>query len=86
MNQFTIQQSGSIGQEIISPRGNILAWTTDPVFGALIVQILNAVYSDDEPLEAIFGNDDIWRERLSANKSFKSALTNNDNPESNEHE
>lgn len=52
---FTLQQSGNIGQEIISPRGNILAWTTDPVFGGFIVKILNAIYSEDEPLEAIFG-------------------------------
>lgn len=57
MDQFTLQQSGNIGQEIISPNGNILAWTTDPVFGAFIVRILNAIYSEDEPLEAIFGGE-----------------------------
>ena len=54
---FTIQQSGTIGQEIVSPRGNTLAWTTDPVFGALMVRILNAIYSEDEPLENIFGDE-----------------------------
>ena len=86
MNQFTLYQSGNIGQEIISPNGNILAWTTNPVFGAFIVRILNAIYSDNEPLEAIFGDEDIWHERVSTNKSLKSASTNNANPESNEHE
>ena len=63
---FTLQQSGNIGQEIISPRGNILAWTTDPVFGAFIVRILNALYSDDEPLEAIFSGDDIQTAAINA--------------------
>lgn len=86
MDQFTLQHSGNIGLEIVSPSGNILAWTTDPVFGAFIVRVMNEIYSGDEPLEAIFGGDGIWRERLSANKSFKSALTNNEIPESNEHE
>ncbi len=66
MNKFTLQQSGNIGQEIISPRGNILAWTTDPVFGAFIVRILNALYSDDEPLEAIFSGDDIQSAAINA--------------------
>ena len=83
---MVIDESGNIGQEVISPRGNILAWTTDPVFGAFIVKILNAIYSEDEPLEAIFGGDDKWRERMSENRSFKSASTNTPNPESNEHE
>lgn len=51
---FTLQHSGNIGQEIISTRGVILAWTTDPVFGAFIVRFLNDLSSDGEALEAIF--------------------------------
>lgn len=58
MNQFTLRQSGNIGQEIISPRGSILAWTTDALFGELIVRILNTTILDDESLDAIFGDDD----------------------------
>ena len=54
---FILRQSDNIGQEIISPRGNILAWTTDPVFGTFMVRILNDLYSDDDALEAIFGEE-----------------------------
>ena len=51
---FTLRQSGNIGQEIISPRGVILAWTTDSVFGTFIVRFLNDLSSDGEAFEAIF--------------------------------
>lgn len=51
---FTLRLSGNIGQEIISPRGNILAWTTDADFGAFLCRILNDLYSDDVELEGIF--------------------------------
>lgn len=54
---FTLRQSSNIGQEIISPRGVILAWTTDPVFGAFIVRFLNDLTSDDNVFEAIFGEE-----------------------------
>jgi hypothetical protein len=54
---FTLRQSGNIGQEIISPRGVILAWTTDPVFGTFIVRFLNDLSSDDDVFEAIFGEE-----------------------------
>ena len=54
---FILRQSDNIGQEIISPRGNILAWTTDPVFGTFMVRILNDLYSDDDPLRLIFGEE-----------------------------
>lgn len=66
MEQFSLQQSGNIGHEIISPNGNVLAWTTDSVFGAFMVRILNAIYSNDEPLEAIFGGDDIQTAAITA--------------------
>lgn len=62
MSQFAIRQSGNIGQEILSPRGNIIAWTTDAVFGAFIVRILNETNVGDEPLEAIFGEDKLANE------------------------
>jgi hypothetical protein len=70
---FTLQQSGNIGQEVISPRGNILAWTTDPIFGAFIVQVLNAIFSYDEPLEAIFEGNDI---QAAAIKEANRRMTN----------
>ncbi len=57
--KFTLKQSGTIGQEIKSPTGKILAWTTDPVFGAFICRILNDAFFNDDPLEAIFGDDDV---------------------------
>lgn len=66
---FSLHQTGNIGQEIISPSGNIIAWTTNPVFGAFIVRILNAVYSDNDPLEAIFGGEqDIQSAAITAAK------------------
>lgn len=70
MEQFTLQQNGSIGQQVLSPSGKILAWTTDAVFGAFIVKILNAIYSDDKPLEAIFGDDDI--QTAASNAAYRS--------------
>jgi hypothetical protein len=70
---FSLHQTGNIGQEIISPRGNILAWTTDPIFGAFIVRVLNAIFSDDEPLEAIFEGNDI---QAAAIKAAKRRMTN----------
>lgn len=57
MKAFTIQQSGNLGQEIISPSGKILAWTTDQVFGSFMVQLLNDAFFDDDPLTAIFGEE-----------------------------
>lgn len=54
---FTLRPSGNVDQEIISPRGKILAWTTDPVFGAFICRVCNEVFSDDDPVGAIFGEE-----------------------------
>ena len=51
MNEsFILRQTGSIGQEIISPQGNVIAWTTDPVIGALLIRILNDHFSKDESI------------------------------------
>ena len=59
IDAFNLRQTGNIGQEIISLTGKVVAWTTDPVFGAFICRILNDVCSNEESLEAIFGDDDI---------------------------
>ena len=58
MNEsYTLQQSGNIGQEIISPEGKVIAWTTDPVIGALLKSILNKT-----DLETIFDSGDTQKE------------------------
>jgi len=54
---FTLKHSGNIGQELISPRGKILAWTTDAVFGAFMCRVLNGLLSADDPVAAIFGEE-----------------------------
>ena len=56
---YMLRQSGNIGLEIISPTGKILAWTTDPAFGAFMCRVMNDVFSNDDPLEAVFGETDI---------------------------
>jgi hypothetical protein len=38
---FVLRESGMIGQEILSPNGNVVAWTVDPVLGQFICQALN---------------------------------------------
>jgi hypothetical protein len=52
---YMLRQSGNIGLEIISPTGKILAWTTDPVFGAFICRVMNDIFAD----EAVFGEEDM---------------------------
>lgn len=54
---YKIQQSGNIGQEIISSQGKVIAWTTDPVIGALLISILNKY-----DLETIFDSGDTQKE------------------------
>jgi hypothetical protein len=54
---FWLRQSGNVGQEIISPRGKILAWTTDAAFAAFICRVCNDILSDGDPVEAIFGEE-----------------------------
>lgn len=43
MNQrkFEIRRTGTIGLEIISPHGFVIAWAADDVIGALLVDLLN---------------------------------------------
>jgi hypothetical protein len=55
---YTLRQSGAVGLEVISPSGKILAWTTDPVFAAFICHVMNDVVSYDDPVEAIFGEEE----------------------------
>jgi len=54
---FTLKQSGHVGQEIISPQGKIMAWTTDAAFGEFICRILNELQRADDPLAKIFGEE-----------------------------
>jgi hypothetical protein len=44
---FTLKQSGMIGQEIISPRGKVVAWTVDPLIGNVLCRFLNEVLAND---------------------------------------
>lgn len=55
---YTLRQSGNIGQELISPRGKILAWTTDAVFGAFMCRVCNDILTEDDPVEAVFGEEE----------------------------
>ena len=54
---YWLRPSGNVGQEIISPRGRIIAWTTDPVFGSFICRVCNDILTDDVPMEPIFGKE-----------------------------
>ena len=54
---FWVRPSGNIGQELISPRGKVLAWTTDPAFAAFICRVCNDILTDDDPVEAIFSEE-----------------------------
>ena len=58
MNEsYILRQSGNFGQEIISPKGRVIAWTTDPVIGAFLISILNKT-----DLETIFDSGDTQKE------------------------
>jgi hypothetical protein len=54
---YTLRESGNIGQELISPRGKVLAWTTDPAFGVFMVRVCNDILTDDDPVDSIFGEE-----------------------------
>lgn len=41
--KFGVRQSGSIGLEIVSPRGKVVAWTVDPDVAQIIVSHLNEI-------------------------------------------
>ncbi len=55
---FTLKQSGNIGQEIVSPRGNVVAWTVDPILGHLISRLLNEFLVNDNFLDAMLAKED----------------------------
>jgi hypothetical protein len=57
-NLFTARQSGNVGQEIVSPRGNVVAWTVDPVFGHLICRLVNEFMVNDDFLDAMLAKED----------------------------
>lgn len=56
---FTVRQSGSVGQEIVSPRGNVVAWTVDPVFGHLMCRLVNEFLVNDDFLAAMLAKEDL---------------------------
>ena len=64
---FTLRQSGNLGQELISPCGTILAWTTNAVFGALVCRVLNELIQTDDPMAAIFGEVE-WKPEMDQEK------------------
>lgn len=55
---FTIRQSGNVGKEIVSPRGKVVAWAVDPLFGDLICLLLNEFMVNDDFFDAIFAKKD----------------------------
>jgi hypothetical protein len=57
-NLFTVRQSGNVGQEIVSPRGNVVAWTVDPLFGQLVCVLVNEFLLNDDVFDAIFAKKD----------------------------
>ena len=56
---FTVRQSGNVGQEIVSPRGNVVAWTVDPVFGHLMCRLINEFMVNDDFLAAMLAKEDL---------------------------
>lgn len=55
---FTVRQSGNVGQEIVSPRGNVVAWTVDPIFGHLICLLVNEFMVNDDFFDTILSKKD----------------------------
>ncbi len=41
MDGFSTRRSGSVGHEIVTPEGEIVAWTVDGWWAAVIVALLN---------------------------------------------
>ena len=41
MDGFTFRLAGSMGCEILSPNGEVVAWAVDSVMAAIIVALLN---------------------------------------------
>ncbi len=41
--RFSVRDNGSIGLEIVSPRGQVVAWTVDPVVAQVISSHLNEI-------------------------------------------
>jgi len=56
---FTVRQSGNVGQEIVSPRGKVVAWTVDPVIGHLICRLANEFLVKDDFLAAMLTKEDL---------------------------
>jgi hypothetical protein len=47
MENYTTHASGSVGQEILNPDGEVIAWTVDGCWAAIIVALLNGAPPDD---------------------------------------
>jgi hypothetical protein len=52
MDIYTARASGSTGQEILNPDGEIVAWTVDGWWAAIIVGLLNQSGLNSESLTA----------------------------------
>ena len=48
LREYAARKSGSVGHEILTPDGQVIAWTVDSVWAALIVALLNGA-EDGEP-------------------------------------
>ena len=41
MEAFSVQASGNIGQVVLDPDGEVIAWTTDSWIAQVIVKLMN---------------------------------------------
>jgi hypothetical protein len=57
-NLFSVRQSKYVGQELVSPRGNVVARIADPILGHLICRLLNEFLVNDDILAAMLANED----------------------------
>ena len=49
MENYVARASGSVGQEILNPDGEVIAWTVDGWWAAAIVDLLNRAEKGDRP-------------------------------------
>ena len=47
IGDYVARASGSVGQEILNPDGEVIAWTVDGFVAAIIVALLNGVPPDE---------------------------------------
>jgi hypothetical protein len=53
IGEYVARASGSVGCEILDPDGEVVAWTVDGWWAAVIVGLLNGAEEGDQSLPAI---------------------------------